>query len=95
MLEKLDLVFSVGQNVASNVLVMLLLMLIGYYFTKKGVFTDAGVKQMTELALCVSVPCLIINSYQREFDITMAKNLGLAILFAFAIHIIYILIFKL
>ncbi len=92
MLEKLDLVFSVGQNVASNVLVMLLLMLIGYYFTKKGVFTDAGVKQMTELALCVSVPCLIINSYQREFDITMAKNLGFAIIFAFAIHIIYIFI---
>lgn len=92
MIEKLDLVFSVGQNVASNVLVMLFLMLIGYYFTKKGIFTDAGVKQMTELALCVSVPCLIINSYQREFDITMAKNLALAIIFAFAIHIVYILI---
>ena len=92
MLDKLYLALSVGQNVASNVLVMLFLMLIGYFFTKKGIFTADGIKQMTELTLRVAVPCLIINSYQREFDIEMAKGLGLALIFTVVIHIVYILI---
>ena len=86
------MVLSVGQNVAGNVLVMLFLMLIGFYFTKKGIFTEVGIKQMTELALRIAVPCLIINSYQREFDLEMAKNLGLAMLFTLGIHIVYMLI---
>lgn len=92
MFERLDLALSVGQNVASNVLVMLFLMLIGYIFTKKGIFTSDGIKQMTELALRVAVPCLIINSYQREFNLEMAKNLGFAMLFTVVIHIVYMLI---
>lgn len=92
MLERSYLALSVGQNVASNVLVMLFLMLIGYIFTKKGIFTSEGIKQMTELALRVAVPCLIINSYQREFNLEMAKNLGFAMLFTLAIHIVYMVI---
>ncbi len=92
MFEKIDLVLSVGQNVASNVLVMLFLMLIGFWFTKKGIFTEVGIKQMTELALRVAVPCLIINSYQREFDLEMAKKLGLAMVFTLGIHMVYMLI---
>lgn len=91
-MERIELALSVGQNVASNVLVMLFLMLIGYIFTKKGIFTADGIKQMTELALRVAVPCLIINSYQRKFEIEMAKNLGLAMIFTLAIHIVYMLI---
>ena len=92
MLERMDIVLSVGQNVASNVLVMLFLMLIGFVLTKKGILTDVGIKQITELVLRAAVPCLIINSYQRKFDPAMAKNLGIAILFSLAIHILYILI---
>ena len=67
-------------------------MLIGFVLTKKGILTDVGIKQITELVLRVAVPCLIINSYQRKFDPAMAKNLGIAILFSLAIHILYILI---
>lgn len=92
MLERIDLALSVGQNVASNVLVMLFLMLIGFVLTKKGILTDVGIKQITELVLRVAVPCLIINSYQREFDPAMAKNLGIALLFSLGIHILYMLI---
>ena len=65
---------------------------IGFVLTKKGILTDVGIKQITELVLRVAVPCLIINSYQRKFDPAMAKNLGIAILFSLAIHILYILI---
>lgn len=92
MLERIELALSVGQNVANNVLVMLFLMLIGFVLTKKKILTDVGIKQITELVLRVAVPCLIINSYQHEFDPAMAKNLGIAILFSLGIHILYMLI---
>lgn len=92
MLERIELALPVGQNVANNVLVMLFLMLIGFVLTKKKILTDLGIKQTTELVLRVAVPCLIINSYQREFDPAMAKNLGIAILFSLGIHILYMLI---
>ncbi len=91
-MERIYLALSVGQNVASNVLVMLFLMLIGFIFTKKGVFNESGIKQMTELSLRVAVPCLIISSYQRPFDLEMAKNLGLAMIFTLGIHMVYMLI---
>lgn len=91
MLERIELALSVGQNVANNVLVMLFLMIIGFVLTKKKILTDTGIKQITELVLCIAVPCLIIDSYQREFDPAMAKNLGIAILFSLGIHILYML----
>ncbi len=91
MIENSDMVLDVGQNVASNVLVMLFLMLVGFVLTKKGILTQVGIKQITELALQVAVPCLIINSYQRDFDPVMAKNLGIAILFSLGVHILYML----
>lgn len=90
-MDRLQLVLSVGQNVASNVLVMLFLMLIGFVLAKKGILTEAGIKQITELSLRIAVPCLIIHSYQREFDATMTKNLLIAMAFSLGIHIFYIL----
>lgn len=92
MLEKIGMALSVGQNVAGNVLVIIFLMLIGFLLTKKGILTDAGIKQINELVLRVAIPCLIINAYQREFDPAMAKNLGLALVFSIIIHIMYIFI---
>ena len=92
MLDKIGLALSVGQNVAGNVLVIIFLMLIGFLLTKKGILTDAGIKQINELVLRVAMPCLIINAYQREFDPAMAKNLGIALMFSLIAHVIYIFI---
>ena len=92
MMDKLQLALSVGQDTAVNVLVMLMLMAIGFVLTKKNILTSVGIKQITELVLRVAVPCLIINSYQREFDPEMAKNLAYSLAFSVMIHIVYIII---
>ena len=91
-MDRLQLVLSVGQNVASNVLVMLFLMLIGFVLAKKEILSEAGIKQITELSLRIAVPCLIIHSYQREFDAAMTKNLLIAMAFSLGIHVFYILV---
>lgn len=92
MFEKFQLALSVGQDTAINVLVMLMLMTIGFILTKKGILTSVGIKQITELVLRAAVPCLIINSYQRDFDPEMAKNLAYALVFSIIIHVVYIII---
>jgi len=91
-MDKLQLALSVGQDTAVNVLVMLMLMAIGFVLTKKNILTSVGIKQITELVLRVAVPCLIINSYQREFEPEMAKNLAYSLAFSVMIHIVYIII---
>ncbi len=90
MLDKISLALSVGQNVAGSVMVIIFLMLVGFILTKKGILTEAGIKQINELVLRVAMPCLIINAYQRDFDPAMAKNLGFALIFSLVIHLVYI-----
>ncbi len=92
MFEKFQLALSVGQDTAVNVLVMLMLMAIGFIITKKDILTSVGIKQITELVLRAAVPCLIINSYQREFEPETAKKLAYALVFSVIIHIVYIII---
>lgn len=92
MTYKIQMALSVGQDTAINVLVMIMLMAIGLILAKKDMLTSVGIKQITELVLRVSMPCLIITSYQRDYDAQMAKKLVYALLFSLIIHFVYILI---
>lgn len=92
MTDKIQMALSVGQDTAVNVLVMIMLMAIGFILAKKDILTSVGIKQITELVLRVSMPCLIITSYQRDYDAQMAKKLVYALLFSLVIHFVYIVI---
>ncbi len=98
MKEALTLSLEVGQNVGLNIFILFILIGIGFLFAKKQVLTEVGVKQMTEVLLKAVVPCVIVNAYQREFDASMVKNLGIAMVFSVLIHALAIfllpLIFK-
>lgn len=90
--ENLVLALTAGREVLLSVSVMFLLMLVGFVFAKKKIFTKDGIKQMTELVLNVVVPCVILNAYQREFEVRLLKNLALAFVFALIVHIISIIV---
>lgn len=92
MKEAFMLSLQVGQNVGMNVLILFVLMGVGFVLAKTNVITRDGIKQMTEVLLKAVVPCVIINAYQREFEIAMVKNLGIALLFSVIIHILAMLI---
>ena len=91
-MQNLFLALSVGQNVALSVFVMFLLMSIGFFLAKKNILTSVGVKQMSELVLRVVVPCVIINAYQRDFNIALAKSLLMGVIFAIIFHTIQIVV---
>ncbi len=79
---------SVGQNVGMNVIILLIIMGIGYLLGKKGLITDVGIKQLNNILLYGVIPSVIINAYQRDFDIKMLKELGISIFFVFVLHFV-------
>ncbi len=92
MKDMLSVSLAVGQNVGLSILVLFILIGVGFLFAKKGILTETGTKQMTEVLLYAVVPCVIINAYQRDFNPEMVKNLLLAVLFSILIHLFAILI---
>ena len=50
------------STVVGKVAVMLLLIIVGYIITKKGMLTEKGAAEITSLLIKIVTPCLIINS---------------------------------
>ena len=76
--------------VATQVLVLFILIAVGFVCNKIKLLGGITVKQMTDFVLYIVTPCVIVNSFRREYDPSMLK--GLLITFAasfasFAINI--------
>lgn len=78
------------QIVGSQVAVLFALIFVGFLCARLGVFGKAAVDGMTDLVLYVVTPCIIIVSFQREFDMQMLGSLGAATLIALAFHLLNI-----
>lgn len=62
-------------TVAEYVLILFVLIGIGVLCNKIKLISGKTVKEMTNFVLYIVTPCVIINSYQREFDEKMLKGL--------------------
>lgn len=49
--------------VVEKVLVIMILILIGYWITRRGMLTDRGAGEITALLIKVVTPCVIVNSF--------------------------------
>ena len=78
--------------VLSQVIVIFILISIGYILCKKEVLTDTGISQITSILLNVVTPCVLVNSYQKEFNKELISGLIVAMIMAVIIHIIAILL---
>ncbi len=79
-------------TVGQQVLVLFLLIFVGFVLGKKGMLQDSGAKTLSDIALFVATPCVIIRSFQRPFSADMLSGLGTALLVSAAIHGIAIVI---
>lgn len=78
--------------VSSYVLILFILMGVGFATNKLKVLSKTTVRDMTNFVLYFVTPCVLINSYQREFDKTMLLGLGITLIVAFSSFAINILI---
>ena len=75
-----------------QVVIIFILLGLGFGVTKAGMVKDSGLKQITDILLYVVTPCLLINSYQKEFSKELVSGLLIAGGFSLIIHLVAILI---
>jgi predicted permease len=83
----LESFFIVGQQVV----VLFLLIFLGYFCSKAKLLNQPTISGITNLVLYIVTPCILITSFQREFDVLMLGNLGIALLIATGFHLLNIL----
>ncbi len=79
-------------EVLTQVLILFVLIMLGFVFTKTKLITKKGADCMTDIVLYIVTPCVVIKSYMREFNRDSLKGLLLSLAIAFGAHIVYILI---
>ena len=61
--------------VSQQVLILFVLIAVGFICGKTKLINEAGSKVMADIVLYFVTPCVIINAFQREFDVTMLIKL--------------------
>lgn len=79
-------------TVATYVFILFMLIGTGFVCNKTKILTTSGVKSMTDFTLYIVTPCVLINSYQREFDAGMMKGLIITVIATFVSFALNILI---
>jgi predicted permease len=74
------------NTVVEQVLVLFLLICTGYLCGKLHLLTDENATGLATLCLYIVAPCLLVSSFQRNFDITLFHNFIETFLFALLIH---------
>lgn len=83
---------GIAGTVAVQVLIMFILIFVGFVMSKNKLITETGAKQITNILLMVVTPCVLINAYQKDFEVEHAKGLLMASLLALLIHVAAILV---
>lgn len=87
----MDFLQTAGM-IAGQVLVLYLLIAVGILCRKKGLINEQTTSQMTSIVLIVVTPCLIISSFQVEFDTELAVGLIISAVSAVLSHLVGIVL---
>lgn len=78
--------------VANQVIGLFILIFIGFLLGKKKLLSDISSKHLTDLVLFLATPCVIIEAFQREYNLGTLRKLSDALITAVCIHIASILL---
>lgn len=79
-------------TVARQLLVMALIVIISFFFSRKNKFGPAASQYLSRLLLYVINPCMIVSTFDVEYSGDKLKSLGLAIGVSFVFHLAMILL---
>lgn len=75
---------------AEQILAMFLIMAVGFFIVKIGLFQESDGKVLSNLVVYICSPCVIVDSFQIEMTDDKIKGLLLAVLAAIVVHIVLI-----
>ena len=73
--------------VAQQVLILFILLMVGLICTKKNFFTEEFISGISKFLLYTVTPCVIVNSFNREYDPNMLTALGIHIFCILITHL--------
>ena len=77
-------------TVAQQVAVLFVLMGVGFALNRRKLLDDVAVKGVVNVLILLVTPCIIIDVFQRPFDQSMLKGLGVAFVLSVAGHLLAI-----
>lgn len=80
------------MTVGAQVLILFILIAVGIVCNKVNMLGKKTLKELTNFVLYIVSPCVIINSYYREFDLKMLKGLIVTLIVAFLSYVVNILL---
>jgi len=79
-------------TVSTQVAILFILVFIGFLANKIKIFSSKTIKEITNFVLYIVVPCTVVNSYCREFDMNMLRLLLITLSAAVLSFVIYSII---
>jgi len=83
-----------NSKLINQVIVLFIIMSIGFYAKKKKFLNNNADKGLSELLLNITLPFMIITSFNIKYEIEMANNAQKILLYSFLIHISLVFISK-
>ena len=77
--------------VARQVGILFALMAVGFICNKRRILVESGVKGIVEVLMLVVTPCVIVQAFQRPFEVKLLQGLGWALGIAVFSHALGIL----
>jgi len=87
-MRMIESVLTVGQQV----IILFILIGVGFFCAKVKFLNKESIKGIINLILYIVTPCVIVNSFHREYDVNSAKGLMIAVIVAVFVHILNILL---
>lgn len=80
------MLFDNAAIVASQVLILFVLIGVGFFVRKIRMIDDASLRQVNTLLLVIINPCIILSSFQSTFDRALLQGMAIAAVSALATH---------
>jgi len=78
------------QNLYTMLITMMILLLAGFFWTKKGLLSTEVRKKLSDLILLFVLPCNILKSFMIRMDIQILLDCGMILLMSFGIQLLSI-----
>ena len=72
----------ITQILLQQTIIMFALMLLGLLLSRRGMITEQGSRDLSNVLLYVVIPCVILRSYMSEFSTEKLRAMGLSALIA-------------
>lgn len=81
---------SIFLRVAEQVLILLILIILGFFLAKVKILNEPGIKCITDVVLLFVTPCVIIQSFIRPFDNEALRGVVFSFFAAAGVHLVFI-----